>query len=442
MTTEHDPAARPEPTTQDEQPESTAAVGKSVGRVGLAILAGSALGYAVLILTGRLFNPADYAIFMTFWGLLFGLGSALSPLEQELSRQSALAGARGTKVGADGVTALVTGLVAVAVVAAIPLIPTVNERLFRGQYWLAVVVLVAGVAFAVQFAVRGVLVGNNEVGAYSWLIVVESAVRPLVIVALVLAALGGMVPLAVAVALGSFAWVLFTRRTRTHLDPALPGDPPRVVVPRMLMLFASSALTAAVITGYPAVVSLLVPPGDEDRLGTLFAALAVARVPLLLFSAVQAIAVPVVVRLSQSPDGLRRLRRLLAVGTVGAVALAALGGLVGLLIGPWVVSLLFGADFVVAGWAVAGLVWSSVLIAVLQLLAAVLVARVRPTQVLAVWAVVTAAAVLVVALWPGDAVLKAVLGLVVGPTVGLLVAAVAVAKSDPRDMPVDPAARP
>ncbi|WP_245614429.1 hypothetical protein [Actinokineospora inagensis] len=407
-------------------------VARSGGRVGLAILVGSALGYAVVIFTRRLVTSTDYAVFMTFWGLVFGLGSALSPLEQELSRQSALARARGAKIGADGVSALVTGIVSVAVVAAVPLLPAVNDRLFRGHYWLAPIVLAAGIAFAVQFAVRGLLIGNDQVGAYSWLIVVEAAVRPLLILLAVLAAVDGLVTLGIAVAVGSFVWIFFVRPARGHLDPALPGDPPRAVVPRMLLLFVSSALTAAVITGYPAMVSLIVPPGDEAKLGDLFGALAVARVPLLLFSAVQALAVPVVVRLSQTEAGLRKLRRLLAVGTVGAVALAALGGLIGLVIGPWVVKLLLGGD-PVSGWAVAGLVWSSVLIAVVQLLAAVLVARVKPRQVLLVWAVVAVISAVVLALWPGDAVTKAVIGLAVAPSVGLLVAVVAVAKSDPRD---------
>ncbi|GLZ40635.1 hypothetical protein [Actinokineospora sp. NBRC 105648] len=428
------------------EPEvATTVTGRSVGRISGAILIGSALGFAVVILTGRVFSPADYAVFMTFWGLLFGLGSALSPLEQELARVSAVATQNQAKISRDAVTALLVGLGAVAVVGLVPLVPAVSDRLFLGHYGLGVVVLVAGVAFAAQFAVRGLLIGNDQVGSYAGLIVVEAAVRPLLILAAVLAAVADLVPVAVAVAVGSFAWVLFVPKVRAHIDPALPGDPSGVVVRRMLMLLSSAALTASVITGYPAMVSLLAPGGDPNALGGLYAALGVARVPLLLFAAVQALAVPVVVRLSASPEGLRKLRRLLAAGTVGAVALGALGALVGYLVGPWLVDLVFGHKYVVADWAVAGLVWSSVIVAIVQLLAAVLVARVRPAQVLAIWAVVAVASALVLALGPGDTIARAVLGLVTGPTLGLLVAVGFVAKSDPRDISVQvagPAAEP
>ncbi|GAA3024475.1 lipopolysaccharide biosynthesis protein [Actinokineospora globicatena] len=419
-------------------PEATRGVGGSVGRISIAIIAGSILSYGVVILTGRLFTPADYAVFMTFWGLLFGLGSALSPLEQELSRQSAVARQRGGKLAADGLTTLYVGLGVAAVAAAVPLLPWVNERLFGEHYGLAVVVFAAGLGFAAQFAVRGVLVGNNEVNAYSLLLLVEAGSRPLIMVGLVLAALDGLITLAVAVAVGSFAWLVVLRPARATLDPTVPGDPAPTILRRMLLLFTSSALTASVITGYPAMVGILAPGGDQDRLGGLYAALAVSRVPLVLFSALQALAIPLVVRLSATAEGVRRLRKLLVLGTLGTVVLALLGALIGWLAGPWVVDLLFGDRYEVPGWAVAGLVWSAVLVAIVQLLAAVLVARVRPGEVLGLWAVVATASAVALLVWPGDTVLKAVVGLVAGPTLGLLVAVVLVLKTEPRDIPVMP----
>ncbi|WP_156893281.1 lipopolysaccharide biosynthesis protein [Actinokineospora enzanensis] len=417
----------------------TAGVGRSVSRITIAIIAAAVLSYAVIIVTGRLLTKADYAVFMTFWGLLFGLGSAMSPLEQELSRQAAHARLRGTKVGADGVTALLVGLGAVGLVALVPLIPVVNDRLFPNFYWLAAVVLVGGLGFAVQFAVRGMLVGSDQVNPYAGVLLVEAGIRPLLILALALAALDGQITLAIAVAFGSFAWLVFVRPARAHLDPALPGDPPRLVVRRMLMLFASAACIATVVTGYPAVIGVLAPGGDPERMAEFLAALAVSRVPLVLFSAVQALAVPVVVRLSQTTDGQRRLRRLLALGSAGAVTLAGVGALIGWLIGPWVVALLFGSTYVVPDWVVAGLVWSAVLLAAVQLLASVLLARVRPGRVLAVWGTAAVCTALALVLWPGDTVAKATFGMVVGPTLGLIVGMVLTAKSDPVDISAAPA---
>ncbi|SFP67429.1 hypothetical protein SAMN05421810_10361 [Amycolatopsis arida] len=76
----------------------------------------------------------------------------------------------------------------------------------------------------------------------------------------------------------------------------------------------------------------------------------------------------------------------------------------------------------------AGLVWSSVVLATVQLLGAVLVARVQARRVLVTWAVVAATTALALAFGPGDTVLRAVLGLVLGPTTGLAVALTFVAR--------------
>jgi len=407
----------------------TESIGRTGGRIGIAILVGSALGYLVVVGTGRLLDNADYAIFMTFWGALFGLGSALGPIEQELSRLSAHAAVTGRPVGRDAVTTTVVGAVAVAAVGLALVTPAATDRLFGGNAVLGVVVAVCGVAFAAQFAVRGLLIGTDQIRPYAKLIVAEAAVRPLLIAVVVVLGMSGMVSLAIAVGVGSFAWILFVRSAVGRVDRSLPGDPVRVVTPRVLLLLAGAALTASVITGYPAMVGLLAPGGDRDALAGLYAALAVARIPLLMFAPVQALAVPMVVRLASAAEGVRRLRRILAVGTVGSVALAALGALVGALIGPWVVSLLFGARYEVGGASVAGLVWSSVILVAVQLLTAALVALVRPGQVLLTWlaVAVTAAGVLVVDF--ADPVERAVWGLAIAPTVGLVVAVVFVARA-------------
>lgn len=397
-------------------------VGRSAGKVGIAILVGSVLGYAVTVGVGRLLSPTEFATFITFWGIIFGLGSALSPLEQEIGRLSAVASLAKAKPGMDVVRATVVGGAVVAVIGLVLLIPPVSTRMFGDDYGLGLVILAGAIGFAIQFAVRGLLVGQHEVGRYSWLIVLEAGVRPLLIGVLAVVGLAQMVPLAIAVGVGSFAWLAFATRAMGMIDRSHAGEPWGPMTRRMLVLMLSAGLTASVITGYPAVVKLLAPAGDDAKIGALFAALTVARVPLLMFAAVQALAVPMVVRLSSTEDGLRKLKRMLALGTLGALVLAAVGALIGLLIGPWVVRLLYGADYVVDGWAVAGLVWSSVLLATVQLLAAVLVARKQGSLVLAIWAVVAVVSALVLVMWPGDTVLRATLGLVIGPTAGLAVA--------------------
>ncbi|HKN53500.1 MAG TPA: hypothetical protein VJX66_13425 [Amycolatopsis sp.] len=409
-------------TVSDETSSLAKDTGRSAGRIGVSLLIAVGLGYLLTVLASRLLGPTNSAAFLAFWGVLMGLGSALSPLEQELSRQSAVAALDGGKAGKPALRALAVGAVAVAVVAALTLaVPVLGDRLYYGHTELGVIALCGAIAFACQFATRGLLVGQNRIRPYSWLVLAEALVRVLVLGAIAVAGLTGLTSFALAAAAGSFAWLLFLRQARGLIDPHADGEGWRPVGTRIVQLMLGAGLTASVITGYPALVNLLAPGGDKAQVGTLFAALTVSRVPLLLLSPLQALAVPTVVRLSGTDEGMHRLRKILAAGAVGTLVVGAIGALVGLLIGPWLVKLLYGAKFVAEGWWVAGMVWGAVLLTALQLMTAVLVARTQANKVLVTWAVVAASTALVLLLMPGDTLVKAVSGLAAGPTVGLVV---------------------
>jgi O-antigen/teichoic acid export membrane protein len=394
---------------------------RTAGKLGGSLIIAIILGYVLTVACARLLPPDQYATFLTFWGLLMGLGSALSPLEQELSRQSATAALTGGLAGRGAVRAVVVSAAAAAAFGLALLIPSVSDRLFRGSWELALIVVAGGIAFACQFGVRGLLIGQHQVKHFAGLVVAEPAIRALGLGLLVVATAYNLVSLALAVAAGSFAWLLFVRQGWRMLDVRAEGDGWGVTARRMLMLLLGAALTASVITGYPAMVSLLSPGGDRDQLAAVFAALVIARLPLTLIGPVQSLAVPFVVRLSASARGRHRLRRLLLLGTFAAWALAALGALVGALIGPWAVRFIYGADYQVAGWAVAGLVWSSVLLVPMQLLTAVLVAWAQAHRVLITWAVVAVTAAALLLAVPGDTVVRAVVGLAAAPMAGLAV---------------------
>jgi O-antigen/teichoic acid export membrane protein len=393
----------------------------TAGSLGGSLIVSIGLGYLLTVACQRLLPPQEYAIFVTFWGLVMGLGSTLSPLEQELSRQSAVASLTGGKAGRPALRAVAVGVVVAAAFSLALLIPPVNEKLFHGDWSLALIVLCGGVAFACQFGTRGLLIGQHKVKAFSLLVVAEPAVRALILGVLVVSVAYNVVSLAIAVAAGSFAWLLFARPARQLVDFHVEGDGWGVTSRRMGMLLAGAALTAAVITGYPALVGLLAPGGDGDRVGALFAALVIARLPLTLIGPVQSLAVPFVVRLSVTEEGRHRLRRVLALGTAAALVLAALGALVGLWLGPWAVRFVSGPKYAIDGWPVAGMVWSSVLLVPMQLLTAVLVARTQAKLVLVTWAVVTGTASLLLVLLPGDTVFRAVVALAAAPTLGLAV---------------------
>ncbi len=405
----------------DETASLAKDTGRSAGRIGISLLVAIALGYVLTVVAGRLLGPELNAVFLSFWGILMGLGSALSPLEQELSRQSAVAALDGGKAGKPALRALIVGTVIVTVVAALTLLPPLSGRLYLGHPGLAVIVLCGAISFACQFAARGLLIGQHRIRPYSWLVLAEAVVRVLVVGAVVVAGVTGIVSFALAAMAGSFAWLLFLRPVSGLVDPHAEGEGWRSVTGRVLLLMLGAGLTASVITGYPALVSLLAPGGDQNEVGALFATLTVSRVPLLLLSPLQALAVPMVVRLSGTAEGMHRLRRLLAVGALGTIAVGVIGALVGLLIGPWLVQLLYSSKYVAQGWWVAGMVWGAVLLTALQLMMAVLVARTQANKVLLTWGVVAASTALVLLLAPGDTLFKAVAGLAAGPTLGLVV---------------------
>ncbi|RSD19660.1 lipopolysaccharide biosynthesis protein [Amycolatopsis eburnea] len=418
-----------------ETPAATSSGRTTAGSLGGSLIVSIGLGYVLTVACQRLLSPPDYAVFVTFWGLVMGLGSTLSPLEQELSRQSAVAALTGGRAGRPALRAVAVGMLVAAAFSLALLIPPITEKLFHGDWSLAVIVLCGGVAFACQFGTRGLLIGQHKVKAFSLLVVAEPAIRALVLGALVVSVAYNVVSLAIAVAAGSFAWLLFARPARQLLDVHVEGDGWGVTGRRMGMLLVGAALTAAVITGYPALVGLLAPGGDGDRVGALFAALVIARLPLTLIGPVQSLAVPFVVRLSVTEEGRHRLRRVLALGAAAALVLAALGALVGLWLGPWAVRFVSGPKYDIDGWSVAGLVWSSVLLVPMQLLTAVLVARTQARLVLLTWAVVTGTASLLLVLLPGDTVFRAVVALAAAPTLGLAVVLAFVLRKAPETVP-------
>ncbi|GAA3460374.1 hypothetical protein ACFFSW_19535 [Saccharothrix longispora] len=399
---------------------------RSLGPVTGALLVASVFGYGLMILCGRVLGPVDYKVFLAFWGLVFGLGSAISPVEQEVSRLAAQAEIEGGRTGPDAVRVVGVAAGLVLLFGLLLLIPPVNERLFPDHFELALVTLCGGLGYTVLFAVRGLLIGHNRVGPYSGLTMTEPTVRLVLAVLLVVLGLAQIVSLAVAVAAGTLAWLVVAAPASRLVDRRGAGRGWGPVSATVTQLMAGSALTATVVTGFPAMVSLLAPADDPAAVGAFLSALTLARFPLVALLPVQALAVPAIVRLSATGEGRGKLRGWLAKGLVAVAVLGALGAVAGAAAGPWVVRFVYGEGFVVAGWAVGALVLSSVLLAGVQMLAAVLVARGRAGAVLRTWAATAAPSLAALAWWPADTITRSVIGLLVGAAVGVLVAFVAV----------------
>ena len=379
-------------------------------------------GYALIVITGRSLEPAEFGLFLAFWGVLFGIGGSLSTIEQEAARQTASGGDPAAPIPAVAAS----GAVLAGLAAAVTLFPPVALRLFGdADSKLGLVVLLATVGFAAQFAVRGILVGSGSTRHYAGIIVTEAVSRLVLLVTVVIAFGLGLRTAAVCVAAGSFAWLAwFGRARRLASAEGVHRRTLQAAVRRAGSLMFAAALMSSVITGYPAMVSALRegPPGAAG--GAVFAALTVSRIPLLLISPIQAVAVPTVLRWRAQADasGGSRLRTALVAGTLLTVVVGAVGGVVGWLWGPAVVRLVYTAEYAVAPAAVGTLVLSALLLAWVLLMSAALVALSAYRWMTVMWSVAVAATVVWLLVSRISVVETTAVGALVGPIAAAAVA--------------------
>lgn len=393
--------------------------GRQIATIGSAIAVASVLGYLLQIVVGRSVSPAEYGVFISFWGVTFGLASSLSTTEQEVARRTTDGDV--TSPPSTGTTTLVAAAIATAV-GSLTLVPAVGARVFGAPSpTFATVVAVSAAGFAVQFATRGRLIGLAQTRRFGVLVVAEAGLRIaalLVAIALADRLTPGLA--AVCVGFGAFAWLVLPGAAREVVRGAR-GSHVVAATRRTSTLMLAAALTALLITGFPTLVTTTTGQHPGAAGGAVFAALTVSRIPLLLVSPLQALTVPAVVRwrAGQGTDGGASARRVLLLGAAGLMVLSALGALAGWLIGPWVVRVVYGPDYVVSGVAVALLVASAVLLAGVLLVSAVMVAVEAHREMTAMWAVALAGTLVWLATSPLDLVLTTAVGTAVAPVVAL-----------------------
>jgi O-antigen/teichoic acid export membrane protein len=385
-----------------------------------ATVIASVLGYVLLTVVGRALTPAEFGLFIVFWGVLFGIGGTLATTEQEVARRTA----NGDETSQPTVGAVaVAAAVLAASAAGLTLVPFISRRLF-GDYelGLAFIVLGAAIGFAIQFAVRGTLIGSVTIRGYAAIVIAEAAIR-LVLLA-ILAVTVGLTPIsaAAAVAGGSFVWLFWRRRFGSVARTLAPGPVNvRAAVGRAASLMGGAALLASVVTGYPTMVTLVTGETPGLAGGAAFAALTISRVPLVFMIPIQALTVPLVVswRADAATDGGARIRRLLAGGTLAALAVGVAGGAIAWPIGPWLVRFVYGPAYEVPHWVVAVLILSAILLGWVALISAALIALSAIRRMVLLWLAVTGATAVWLAVSPLGVVDTTAVGTLVGPLVGI-----------------------
>jgi O-antigen/teichoic acid export membrane protein len=368
-------------------------------------------------------------------------------LEQETNREVSSRRATGVgtaPVGRAGllVGAVFAGLVAVALLAAAPLLV---PRVLAGSWGLLAAAVVAACGAAAVYLLRGLFAGEQRFGWYAVSLGLEGAAR--IIPCVVLALAGATDPLAYgwAFALGTgIAAVLCLPGRRTTAafagsEPAeaasarawrAPQDTPGPPVDVRTMARATGLLTLA--SGLTYVVANTAPlaltarlPAAPELAASYVSLFVLARIPVFLFGPVQAFLLPTLTSGAERDD-LAHLRSRLRVALLAVAAVGVPGAVLTATLGPWAARTFFGAPLDLSHTAAGLLGAGTVAMLAAQVLQPALVAlRVHRTATIA-WIAGTMvfAAVLVA---PDDPVTAAVAAQVAGPAVVCLVMAVAIA---------------
>jgi O-antigen/teichoic acid export membrane protein len=317
-------------------PTGTAAVG-----AGLIVAGVSAYGF--LFVAHKAISETEYSPLGTLWSLVFLVGPGLFlPLEQEISRALAERRAR-HQGGLPVVRRAATIGVGLGLGVLVLLIATARwstDRLFDGQ-----ILLLLGLALGLAGALaghltRGCLSGTGQFKGYGTYLGADGFIRVLGAVLCLLVGVNTAGPFGVAIGVaGLLAVPVALGVQRPELGEG-PEAAFREVSSALGYLLMASLFAFALMNIGPVLVKLMADESQAEAAGRFVNGVVVARIPLFLFQAVQASLLPKLSTLAHSGqlvDFRRGLKRLLVV----VAGLAVAGTVGGLVLGPFVVEIMF-----------------------------------------------------------------------------------------------------
>jgi O-antigen/teichoic acid export membrane protein len=327
-------------TTRTPLPEGTAPV-------GIALLIGGVATYAFFkIGTWAVGGDEAFKPISSLWFATFALAPGFFlPLEQELGRALSHRRAigQGGRPVVHRIVRLGAMLVTVVLLAILALSPLIATNYFDGDWVMLVALMVAFAAYAPAIMARGICSGMGRFNAYATIIGSDGVVR--IIMCVVLAMIGieaaGAYGFAVALApLVGFGFVTARGSLRTADGPEAEW---KEVTPNLGWLLLGSVFAAILLNAGPIATTILAEPDQAEQVTQFAYGVLLARIPLFMFQAVQAALLPRLSRLAARGElgefrsGLRRLLVVvLVVGVVGTVG--------ALVLGPFVIDMVYGAD--------------------------------------------------------------------------------------------------
>jgi O-antigen/teichoic acid export membrane protein len=318
-------------------PEGTFAVG-----IGLAVTGLTTYGFFVAAARGL--SARDYAaVIGGLWPLVFVVApGCFLPLEQEVGR--ALAHRRA--IGIGGAPVVRRAAIAAAwgtgglVVISLALGGVLTDTLFKDNAGLVLCFAIALITYAFQHLTRGTLSGNGRFGPYGVILGAEGCIRFVPSIVLWFAGVTNPIPYGLCLAIPPVLASLFALRGERGLLKPGPEAPWSELSSNLAYLLTGSVLAQGL--GYaPTLVATVLASDTQDRAVAAFVSgFLLARVPIILFQAVQAALLPKLARLAgagQHEDFKNGLRKLVLI-VVGVGVIGVLGGLT---LGPWAVELFF-----------------------------------------------------------------------------------------------------
>ncbi len=346
--------------------------GAAVLSVGIGVT--GLVTFAYFALASHSLTEDEYGRITLLWSAIFITVSVLyRPVEQLLSRTIADHDARGIE-GAHHLRVAATIQLALGVafaVAALALRGPIQDDLLGGSSALYWVLVVAVLAYAASYFARGYLAGHHQFGLYGGLVLMEASSRCLFALAVAIGIAEGQTAVALGMAAAPIvSLAVVPPALARRLAPPEQVDAAEEPAPAQLDAAARDEpsarepeFTLARGTGFAAAVllimvceqtflnagPLLIEASEEGARGAalagiVFNVLLIARAPLQLFQAVQTSILPHLTRLRAGgeSDPFRRSVNLTLIAIAGFAGCVAL---VMLVLGPWVMDLLFGGDF-------------------------------------------------------------------------------------------------
>jgi O-antigen/teichoic acid export membrane protein len=354
-----DDAARPALTrAAPPAPAASAGYGRGARILSIGIATTGVVTFAYFSVASYVLGDVAYKQIALLWSVLFVTVSVIyRPIEQLLSRTIADRRARGFEHDHPLRTPLTiqAGFALAFLVMALALRAPIQDDLFDGSATLYWILVVAVLAYAASYFARGWLAGHQWFGLYGGLVFLEASSR----LAFALAVAVGLAEGQSAVALGMAAapfvslvvvpWA-FARRPagerKRGADELGLGRGGRFALAVLAVMLAEQALLNA------AVLTVDATAADAAVAGFVFNVLLIARAPLQLFQAVQGSLLPHLAGL-EAREGRAEFARAIRVTVLAIAAFAGAVALGLVLVGPFVMDVLFDDAFTYGRWGLA-----------------------------------------------------------------------------------------